>query len=109
MAYLDKASRELSQEEAKVRSQTIGQALGVSQLTAAVLNGQIEEKASSIDYRGINEDTLAFLKENNEDLYNKIYNPEKNDFREGFWGGAVALTDDEKFQIFEAEKNQSIG
>jgi len=39
MAYFDQASRELAQEEAKVRAQNIGQALGVSQLTAAVLNG----------------------------------------------------------------------
>lgn len=108
-AYLDKASRELEQEEAKVRAQNIGQALGVSQLTAAVLNGQITEKAGSVDYRGLNEDALAFLKENNEDLYNKIYDSEKNEFKEGFFGGAVKLTNDEKFQIFEAEKNQSIG
>lgn len=109
MAYLDKASQELEQEEAKVRSQAIGQALGVSQLTAAVLNGQVTEKAASVDYRGLNDDALAFLKENNEDLYNKIYDSEKNKFKEGFFGGAVKLTDDEKSQIFAAEKNQSIG
>lgn len=109
MAYLNKASRELEQEEAKVRAQNIGQALGVSQLTAAVLNGQITEKAGSVDYRGLNEDARAFLKENNEDLYNKIYDSKKNEFKEGFFGGAVKLTNDEKFQIFEAEKNQSIG
>lgn len=109
MAYFEKASVELAQEEAKVRSQTIGQALGVSQLTAAVLNGQITEKAGSVDYRALNDNALAFLKENNEDLYNKIYDSKKNDFKEGFFGGAIKLTDNEKFQIFEAEKNQSIG
>lgn len=108
-AYLDNASRELEQEEAKVRTQTIGQALGVSQLTAAVLNGQVEEKARSVDYRGLSKDAFAFLKESNEDLYNKIYDSEKNTYKEKFFGGAIDLTDDEKFQIFEAEKNQSIG
>lgn len=109
MAYLDNASRELEQEEAKVRAQTIGQALGVSQLTAAVLNGQVKEQAQSVDYRGLGDDALAFLKENNEDLYNKIYDSEKNEFKEGFFGGAVKLTNDEMSQIFAAEKNQSIG
>jgi hypothetical protein len=76
-----------------------------------VLNGEAEKSANIDipDYRGLTQKQLDFLKENNEDLYNKIYDSDKNEFKQTLFGGQVTLTDDEKRQIEHAANNRDIG
>lgn len=108
-AYLDQAEKELNQEESKIRKQSIGQALGVSQLTSAVLSEEAEINAiKAMDYRRLSPEQLNLLKENNEELYNKIYDSNNGDFKTRF-GKQINLTDDEKRNILWVTNDQILG
>lgn len=80
-AYIDyyrKQKQQWDKETKDTAIQSISQSLGISSLSAAAIEANVDQLKSDADYKSLDSETLAILKSNYPDIYNKIYDSKGN-------------------------------